>query len=367
MKKIISFLLITLIAVPCVLCQTITKNYDFKNITSVTAEALFFINVTKGNSSDIEVICPSYLNDYIRVTASSGTINFGLNLPRNFRSPKGKDVSGKIIVNMQMAEIKKIDLSGASCFNAIGEYETNDLNINVHGVSKISNLDIRGKLAYIVCSGASILSASCKFDDINIHGSGCSKINIDGDIDNIITDISGATKFVYNGNTSSIKLQLSGVSNADLTGTAQKIDINCSGGSIINAKDLKSVEASVVASGVSKVNLCATGILNVNANTSSKFVYNGNASYVKLQLSGVSSADLIGTAQKIDMNCLGSSIINAKDLKSVEASVVASGISKVNVYATDILDIKVDASSVVNYYGNPKQIISKPENIRKGE
>ncbi|MEG2321283.1 MAG: DUF2807 domain-containing protein [Bacteroidales bacterium] len=288
MKKFLLLLAVVAFTVSAALGQSVTKNYKLNNITGIDASSVYKIKITKGNSDKIEVICPDYLSNYIKIYSLNGIAYFKTETPRNFRYPRNTNM--EITVNMQMSTIKYIDLSGASSLYATGEFTTNNLTYDLSGASH-AELNISGKYVQLSCNGASMLSQRGNFDNMKVDCSGASKMIINGNINDILCDISGATNFTYNGNSNNIELELSGASKASLTGRTN----------------------------------------NIKATNS------------------------------------GASFLNAKGMISTDVSVEATGASKANVYCTNILKANASSSSIINYYGNPKQMFSKPSNIRKAD
>ncbi len=184
-----------------------------------------------------------------------------------------------------------------------------------------------------------------------INLSGASSVSAQGvfQTDNLSYDLSGAAS-VKGINISGryVNIDCSGASNLSQNGSFGKMDIDCSGASKVNHKgNINEISGEI--------------------SGATQFSYTGNSSSINMEASGASKAALAGRSKSVELSCSGASYINAKEMISENASTVASGASKINVYASEILKADATASSVVNYYGNPKQIISRPKNIRKAD
>jgi Putative auto-transporter adhesin, head GIN domain len=289
MKKFLLSLAIIAITISAAIAQTRSKTYNFGNITGVDASYVYSVNVTKGNSDKIEVICPDYLNEYMDIHSQGGILYLKMNLPRNFRHPRNSDQ--EIVVNMQMRTITYIDLSGASSFSATGDFTTENLSYDLSGASRVRQLNISGKSVKMDCSGASSIIQNGNFNYMELDCSGASKMNVSGDIGNIHGEISGATNFNYSGNSSKIEMGLSGASKANFQGKTNNFNVGCSGASYINARDMIATEASVEASGASKVNVYVTNTLKTDASSGSLVNYYGNPKQVLSRPSNVRKAD----------------------------------------------------------------------------
>ena len=77
---------------------------------------------------------------------------------------------------------------------------------------------------------------------------------------------------------------------------------------------------------------------------------------LKLQLSGASSASVSGKVETLDVECTGASRVLAKDLAAKAVKVDASGVSHVEVNASDQLDAKASGASSIDYVGKPKMV-----------
>lgn len=290
MKKVFALLLVSILTITTVFAQETTKkSYQFGNITGIDAGYVYVVNVTQGNSDKIEVVCPSYLQEYMDIKAFNGILYLKMNLPVNFRHPKNNSQS--IAVHLQMKTINSINLSGASSFSAQGEFTTDHLECDLSGASKLSKLNISGKYLDMECSGATNVTQTGNFTKLDLDCSGASKVSLNGNIDEISFEASGATSFTYSGNSRNIDAEASGASKATFIGKCESIKIDCSGASYINAKDMITNNAAAGATGASKVAVYSSGTLKADASTSSTISYYGNPKQIISKPNNIRKAD----------------------------------------------------------------------------
>lgn len=290
MKKIFLSLLVMAFTITAAFAQkSVTKNYRFDNITGIDASYTYNVKVTKGNSDKVEVICPDYLEEYLDIKSFNGILYLKIQVPRNFRHPRNS--SQEIVVNMQMKSIRYIELSGASSITAQGEFTTDNMTYDLSGASSARGLNISGRYIKVDCSGASNLTQTGSFGKMDLDCSGASRLSVNGDIAEISGEISGATQLNYNGTSTNIDMEASGASKATLKGKAQSVKLGCSGASYINSKEMLAENASVSASGASKVSIYATQVLKADASASSSVSYYGSPKQIITKPTNIRKAD----------------------------------------------------------------------------
>ncbi len=132
------------------------------------------------------------------------------------------------------------------------------------------------ELSKISLSGAVNLSGTnaMKFNDLDIDGSGSSKIDLD------LT-------------TKKLKLDLSGASTIVLKGTGTSLAADFSGASSLKAEDFKVKSCAIDCSGASSIIVNASEKLRVEGSGASKIKYTGNPAIVETDLSGASKISKI--------------------------------------------------------------------------
>ena len=88
----------------------------------------------------------------------------------------------------------------------------------------------------------------------------------------------------------------------------------------------------------------------------------GNVTNIKtdkfdLELSGASRLTISGEADSLDADLSGASSLEAGELRTAYTTIEASGTSRANVFATDILTAEASGASRVAYAGNPQSIV----------
>jgi hypothetical protein len=105
----------------------------------------------------------------------------------------GADLSGvsKLNASNIKTESFKLDVSGASKIEISGEAQ--DLNIDVSGASKINAEELKVAKANVDVSGASHITVNAT-EEVKVEASGASKVNYVGEPKNVIKHTSGVCK-----------------------------------------------------------------------------------------------------------------------------------------------------------------------------
>jgi len=108
------------------------------------------------------------------------------------------------------------------------------------------------------------------------------------EMDNIVINLSGGSDLEMELTANKVKCNASGGSDIDLIGRADKIAISCSGGSDVEAQRFVVKHCKVSASGGSDVEIHTTESIDASASGASDITYKGNPSQVKVHSSGSS-------------------------------------------------------------------------------
>ncbi len=170
----------------------------------------------------------------------------------------------------------------------------------------------------------------------------------DHDMGEIITEVRGS-KLIIKLKETNFSRQVGGVS-VCLTFIILT-DINVSGAVEIQGTNAMSFnDLKIEGSGASIISLnIAAKVLNCN-------------------LSGASSATLVGQAARFDIDLSGAPKLNALEYTAKESNIVASGASTAQVNITEKLKVKGSGASNVQYSGNPAVVesdLSGAASIRK--
>jgi hypothetical protein len=112
---------------------------------------------------------------------------------------------------------------------------------------------------------------------------------------------------------------------------------------------------SLDASGASRIAIDATVETTAAFDFSGAVQLQGNlkANHLNVDMSGSSKISLAGVANSASFDVSGAVKINAEDLVLKEATVESSGVSAINLHATETINVHSSGASAVRYKGNP--------------
>ena len=106
-----------------------------------------------------------------------------------------------------------------------------------------------------------------------------------------------------------------------------------------------------------RVRISAPDILSVNSSGAAEVSLTGvNNPFLKIDTSGASKIKLDGNTADLKIDVSGASIIDASSLKAQNATVGASGASRVDVFVTGRLASEASGASKISYHGNPTSV-----------
>lgn len=228
MKRIMTLILIVL-AVVLTGCRggvvgsgdTITKNFDYVDFTTLEVHHGFHVDVTKSADFSIEITIDDNLLDYLDVGKSGDTFKIRLLQPPEFRSVT-------LEAKITMPDVSKLDLSGGSHTEITGFDLSHDLSIELSegshldgeisatdvdmDVSGGSHLELSGSadnLAVVGSGGSHLILGSFPVNDasVKIIGGSEATINVNGTLD---VEVSGGSRVVYDGEPAIGDVNLSG-------------------------------------------------------------------------------------------------------------------------------------------------------------
>lgn len=282
MKRVLLALAIMAIGTLSATAQnTLTKVYNFGEITSIKAGSIYDIEVTKGNSGKITINYDEVFQDKLIVKYVNGKLYLSVDTDKMTSKERRKSVYA-MKVYLQMPSIEEIDLSGASELTAKGSFKTKELEIDLSGASHVKGLEISGEELSIDCSGATSLGMSGDFTNVDIETSGASNVKWNGNSNTLEIEASGATGVTIAGNHKHADLETSGASNIKLTGTADYINGVCTGASSIKAQEYTAGNGKIELSGASNAKIKCTGELKVMVSRASSLTHYGNPKIINL-------------------------------------------------------------------------------------
>ena len=96
-----------------------------------------------------------------------------------------------------------------------------------------------------------------------------------------------------------------------------------------------------------------TDAMNMDLSGGSKVTLAIDTKKLDADMSGASKVQLTGRADEVDMDLSGASSLDATELEAKRMEIEASGASKAQVYAKDVLNINASGASKVAYKGSP--------------
>jgi len=218
--------------------------------TGIDASSVFEITVTKGSVESLVVEADDDVMQYVRSEVRNGVLH--LYLDKNNRLKNIKTLKASVV----MKNFDSASLSGA-CKLVANDLFTPD--------------KFKGE-----CSGASHLTVHINTGQLNIRGSGASKIQAKANVTGDATmNFSGASNVKLDLKAENVKFNSSGSCSADVSGSAKNFNIDASGSSNINAGDFTVETVSVKSSGSGKISVHATNDLNINSSGASTVKYKG--------------------------------------------------------------------------------------------
>ncbi len=226
-----------------------TKNYDFKDFTGIDAGYSFEVTITQSDSYSVTITAGENAFEHIDVHQDGSTLVIGVNtwFFNWFVSPK---------LTVTMPVLKELGLSGAS----------------------------RGTV-----------SGFHSLQDLKLHLSGASKLDIDMGTGGFFAELSGASEMTGKLVAASSEIKLSGASHVNLTGSGGNIKIDGSGASSVDGVSFTVNNAYIKFSGASHANLNINGRLDVDLSGASSVGYAGNPELGDINLSGASKIERITT------------------------------------------------------------------------
>lgn len=105
------------------------------------------------------------------------------------------------------------------------------------------------------------------------------------------------------------------------------------------------IDAARIASDQLEMSLSGPGMMTIGTL---------NVGSVKLDLSGVGSMDLAGSAANLEVALSGAGTVKASRLETDKAVVRLSGVGTATLWAKETLDASISGAGVIEYYGKPQ-------------
>ncbi|MFC1972584.1 head GIN domain-containing protein [Chloroflexota bacterium] len=181
-----------------------TKEYTFRDFTSVEISSAFEFEITQSASYGISITADDNVLEKVEVTKEGNTLKIGLKT-----IPSLGPVTLKAEVTMP--ELHGLAVSGASRGTVSDFSSAENLDINVSGASKVTGDITAG--------------------DTDFEVSGASTVQLEGSANNMVANVSGASRFNFGGfMVNNANVTFSGASNGTVNPSG-KLDANLSGAS----------------------------------------------------------------------------------------------------------------------------------------
>ena len=236
-------------------------------------------------------------------------------------------------VTVYTPEFPRVTLSGTSRMSVSGgAFSGDELSVTLSGVTKIDGLSGTWNKANITMSG------TARMDNLTLKSGTC-YLTCSG-----VPEIAGRSS-IYS---DKVQMSMSGV-------TSIVLDNICSG--LVN----------VTASGPSRLNSPEVNIreliADLSGTSSVKFV--GKIGKISAEMQGASSLSLRGNGNEVTVSASGTSTLHAKNFTVKDASMKLSGVAGATVTVTEKLETETSGCSHIDYYGNPKTVNNKSNNVVK--
>ncbi|MBN1693536.1 MAG: DUF2807 domain-containing protein [Dehalococcoidales bacterium] len=224
-----------------------TRYYNYTDFTGIDVGHAFEVTVTQSDNYSISITAGENAFEHIDVNKDGSTLVIGVDTwaINWFVSPK---------LTVTMPVLNQLELSGASKGSASGFRSSNDLSV---------------------------------------HLSGASELDLDMETGDFFAEISGASKITGHLIASSSDFDLSGASYTGLTGSGGDARIEASGASRVELLDFAISNTEIDFSGASRATINVNGVLDVSLSGASSLEYSGSPSMGEMDISGASSINRI--------------------------------------------------------------------------
>lgn len=196
MKTLFLTILSLIAAVPTLSARERIDERIFDNIGNfeqIKVKAPYEVYISQTGKCGIRVECNSELTKCLDITVKEGTLY--IDMEGISDSDLEKYINRRnytLTAYVTIDELEKISAAGISEVHADGCIVTDDLDLNISGVSKIIG-EFRGDILDVDVSGTSSFSGELKFYHVKTDVSGASKCELEGKTDDIVARVSGAS------------------------------------------------------------------------------------------------------------------------------------------------------------------------------
>ncbi|MFA5768822.1 MAG: DUF2807 domain-containing protein [Bacteroidales bacterium] len=246
------------------------RNFQVGPFTGVELSGVVEVTIEKSNSHSVSLETYGEVFDHLDVKVRNGILHIGFKdggLPRSIQR-KYRDL--KIISKVTLPVLENVEMSGVTKLFARDRFNSNELNIELSGVS-------HAEFEYIESAA------------MDIEISGVSKIQLYGVTEQLDLEISGASKgfFVFENKTITFaNIEISGSSEGTFEGKAIRSLLDISGTANFEGKKFQVETMKAVISGVARARVNVAGSLEPEVSGAAKLHYNGNVNLRNVNKSG---------------------------------------------------------------------------------
>jgi len=202
----------------------VTKEFDFRNFTSIEVGYAFEVNVTRADTHSVTITLNENVFEYLDISQSGKTLIIRMKSYYIYQRVTRQ-------ASITLPALRSLELSGASRGEVAGFETTDDMGFDVSGASNLSLVDLKAGNTSFDVSGASTVELEGKGTNVrlevsgastarlerfpieiaNTHVSGASNATIEVS-DRLDIDVSGASRLYYNGSAVLGSIEVSGAS-----------------------------------------------------------------------------------------------------------------------------------------------------------
>ncbi len=322
-----------------------TEKREVRSFAGIEVGGIFKLDLTVGKEVSLEVSGDDNLIPLV-ITEVTGDV-------LKIHSMKGLKPRHEILVRATTPTLRTVATAGASHASLRGIHEkqfradssgssrcelaghAEQLGAVASGGSRLSGTELNAERASLETSGSS---------DVVLKAGALEKASLEGGAKVVVSGLEGGRS----------RIEASGSSRLDVSGRVEQLAIAASGGATVNGHDLKATTVTLEASGSSEIVLKAGSLEKAILEGGAKVNVSGlESGRSRIEASGSSHIDVSGRAAQVSIDASAGSTVNARGLKAQVAVVHSSGSSKVEVTASESLDVDASGGSSVRYGGSP--------------
>ena len=254
---------------------TETKTYQVDYFDALEVSWIYHVELNKSASNAVQVEAPDFLMPYLQVKVRKARLILSVSeLPKDIRK-KMEIGNYKVLATVDIQELNKVEMSGASRLVANGEFHPSSFKMNLSGATSVKGLNVWTNSADIQCSGASKFQMSGEMKQAKLDLSGAAKGEIVGDCHTLDIDVSGSGKLSLSGNYFEARMDVSAAGHVNVKGSLDAVRIEGSGAAKLDLSECTTSEARIELSGASSARIHVLNKLGVSLSGASNCYYKG--------------------------------------------------------------------------------------------